>query len=293
MKLEKIDIRNIEIDKEQPRKKFENIDQLISAIIKEGLLEPLKLIKQKDNKYLLIDGERRLRALKFIVERDGDFDKRINCIILPKSHNNLITQLVTDIHKEKLSYLEEANAFDKLIQMGLDINDIKGRIGKDRSYVVRRLKLLAFNSVTQKKIDEGKIPFSAMANINVEDIKKKEDIIVSRIEEENASSERIIEIIQEENYRYEERINSFLNRIQRFSEDITRFHNSIKEDIQKADILNPVGLKIEEAMRDLEKLKNNLYKIDIVKEKIGIIEDKVNKLYKKFPKKTIITKEIY
>jgi ParB/RepB/Spo0J family partition protein len=64
MEVVRIPLKQIQTDSEQPRKTFEDVGELASSILKEGLLEPLKVMRLTPRRFILIDGERRFRALE-------------------------------------------------------------------------------------------------------------------------------------------------------------------------------------------------------------------------------------
>ena len=285
MEIIKIPIKKIEVDTDQPRKTFENIGELASSILKEGLIEPLKVMKSGD-KYILIDGERRFRALKLLYEKGGGYYNKVKCIVMKedKPKGKLITQLTP---------LEEAEAFRKLIEIyHLSINDIKMRISKKREYITKRLKLLSYSLETQKKIKEGKIRTSVLESIDIDTIHRKEGIIIDRIEEENADIIRAREIIAEENYKYEYSINSFIHKTEKFINEINKFNNCLRKDIQFAEVLKPYEFKIQDAIQDLDKLEYNLNKIDKIKEEVKEVKNKLDYLFRKYGKQEIVTREM-
>lgn len=289
MEIENIKFDKIEVDKNQPRKKFEDIKELSSNIIKEGLLEPLKVMKEKD-KYILVDGERRFRALQLINKLPDSEYHIVPCIVLKDLKNLTITQLSTDIHKNKLDPFEEAEAFKSLLESGLEVNDLKARLGKHRSYIIKRLKLLSFSTRTQEKIREGKIPLSAIDHLDIDVLKEKEDIIVSRIEEEAKNSSDVKKIIDEETHKYEYRINSFLDDLEYFKKELDRFQYYIKRDLDDAQItqLKLKDKQVSDVIKENNRFLYNLQKFDKIKEEGKEIKKKLEKLYHKFGGRHII-----
>ena len=83
----------------------------ISEVLK---LEPRDIDMKKGTKYLLIDGERRFKAISILAKQDKDY-QIVDCIVI-KPKNKVILQLVSDIHKQKLPHLEEGEAYKRLIE---------------------------------------------------------------------------------------------------------------------------------------------------------------------------------
>ncbi len=272
MQIQKINIKDIETDKNQPRKEFNEIKDLISSIIKEGLIEPLKVI-ENNGKYQLIDGERRYRAIEYISKQNKELEF-VDCIILDKLKNKKITQLTTDIHKLKLTPIEEANAFKELIEINkFSIDDICMRLGKDKYYIMGRLKLLAFSPYTQEKIKEGKISVSVAQSLDIDSIKNKEVEIIDRIEKENANVSRTREIINEENKRYRNRFRIFNSKANDFLKTIGDFQRLINKEVLEYNFfsINILEINIKNIIGELEYLNVDIKKIKNKKE--DIIED--------------------
>jgi len=286
MKIERIKLNKIEVDSNQPRKNFNDIEELVASIIKEGLIEPLKVIKEGD-KYILMDGERRFRALK-LIQKSDKLEDSADCIIIDKPLNTTITQLVTDVHKCKLDPIEEAEAFKKLIESGLEINELKARLAKSREYIIRRLKLLKFSVYIQEKVRNKEIPMSLLDKINIDSIKEKEPIIMQRIVEEGAGVCDVKRIIDEETHRYEYRLNAFYNFLERFKSEVNSITYFLKKELEDSKLEDS---KLEDAKKDIDRLIFNFGKLDKIKDESLSIKIKIDNLIEKFGKRHIITKD--
>jgi ParB family transcriptional regulator, chromosome partitioning protein len=137
--VQEIDIKLIKTNPSQPRKFFEEkaLNELKESIINYGLMQPI-ILKSVVNGYHIIAGERRFRAsqlagLKTIPAIIRDYNSRI--------HTELA--LIENIQREKLSAIEEAAAFKKLIETyGYTHNELSKKIGKSRSYITNMVGLL-------------------------------------------------------------------------------------------------------------------------------------------------------
>ena len=105
-----LSVDEILVNPEQPRKIFleEELEELSSSISELGVIQPLLVKKAEDGKYLLIAGERRLRASKMaglekvpVIIRDAD-EKDVALI-----------SIVENVQRENLNYMEEALAYRK------------------------------------------------------------------------------------------------------------------------------------------------------------------------------------
>ena len=150
--IEKIDIDLIQARSDQPRKNFENIEELAESIKEYGLLNPIVLSKNND-KYQIIAGERRYRAsvlagLKKIDAIVRDFDQKEIDIL----------SLVENIQREDLSALEEAQAYKKLIDdFSMTQEEISKSMGKSRSYIANTIRLLKLNKDEREALADRKI----------------------------------------------------------------------------------------------------------------------------------------
>lgn len=169
--IEKIDIDLIQARSDQPRKNFENIEELAESIKEYGLLNPIVLSKNND-KYEIIAGERRYRAsvlagLKKIDAIVRDFDQKEIDIL----------SLVENIQREDLSALEEAQAYKKLIDdFSMTQEEISKSMGKSRSYIANTIRLLKLNNDEREALADRKISASqarTLLSIKDEEERKK------------------------------------------------------------------------------------------------------------------------
>lgn len=169
--IEKIDIDLIDARSDQPRKNFENIDELAESIKEYGLLNPI-VVSKNNGKYEIIAGERRYRAsiqagLKKIDAIVRDFDQKDIDIL----------SLVENIQREDLSALEEAEAYKKLMDdFSMTQEEIAKSMGKSRSYIANTIRLLKLNQEETDALAARKISASqarTLLSIEDEDERKK------------------------------------------------------------------------------------------------------------------------
>lgn len=179
--IEKIDIDLIDARSDQPRKNFENIDELAESIKEYGLLNPI-VVSKNNGKYEIIAGERRYRAsiqagLKKIDAIVRDFDQKDIDIL----------SLVENIQREDLSALEEAEAYKKLMDdFSMTQEEIAKSMGKSRSYIANTIRLLKLNQEETDALAARKISASqarTLLSIKDEDERKKtlDDFINKKI----------------------------------------------------------------------------------------------------------------
>lgn len=162
-----IDIEKIHARDNQPRKSFddETIDDLAKSIEKYGLLNPI-VVRKKSDKYEIVAGERRYRAVKNLGL------KTIDAIIKDYEEKDVeVLSLVENIQREDLKVLEEANAYKKLSsQYNLTQEEIAKTMGKSRSYIANTMRLLNLYDVEKRALDKGQIsPSQARTLLSIDD----------------------------------------------------------------------------------------------------------------------------
>ncbi len=139
----------------QPRRQFDEagLQELAESFKAQGVLQPI-VVKRKENGYMLIAGERRLRAARLAAMED------IPAIVLDEKDEGDMLQmaLVENLQREDLNPLEAAEAFRKLMDDGgLTQNQLAGQVGKSRAAVANMLRLLGLPDKVKDFIRDGKL----------------------------------------------------------------------------------------------------------------------------------------
>jgi len=178
--IQEIEVSKIKINPYQPRKHFneEAIKELASSIQKHGLMQPVIVI-ENNGEYVLVAGERRLRAFKYL-NKD-----KIRAIVSDISLNELREYaLIENIQREDLNPLEVASSLKALIEEhGYTHEELAKNIGKSRSYITNLLRLLSLPEKAKNKLLENKISFGhakILAGVEEEKINQILDIIESK-----------------------------------------------------------------------------------------------------------------
>ncbi len=145
-------IEKITINPHQPRKVMEenSLEELTNSIREKGILQPL-IVRENNNGYELIAGERRWRAaqragLKFVPVIIKDVEEI----------ESLELALIENIQRENLNPVEEAVAYKKLSEvMGLTQEEISKRVGKNRSTIANFIRLLDLSIIFQEDLLKG------------------------------------------------------------------------------------------------------------------------------------------
>lgn len=161
----------------QPRLSFneEALKELSESIKKHGLLQPIIVIK-KDNGYMLLAGERRLRASKL-----AGF-KNIKAIVADYESEKLRElALIENIQREDLNPIELAKSYQELIdEYNITQEGLREIVHKSRAQITNTIRLLSLSEKTKKLISEGKIS-QGHAKIIVGLDEKTEETIINTI----------------------------------------------------------------------------------------------------------------
>jgi ParB family chromosome partitioning protein len=150
-----IPVGSIEPNPNQPRQHFdeEALTELAASIRDVGVLQPLLVRPLEDGRYQLVAGERRWRAA-----RRAGVDM-VPALVRDATEIASAEQaLIENLHREDLSALEEAAAYQQLIEdFGLTHEVLATRVGKSRSAITNTLRLLALPPGIQQLLAEGRL----------------------------------------------------------------------------------------------------------------------------------------
>lgn len=145
----------IEPNRLQPREHFdeETLVSLTASVKELGVLQPVLVRRIDRDRYELIAGERRWRAAK-----------RAGLATIPAlvreidDRHSLEQALVENLHRQDLNALEEAAAYNQLMEdFSLTQEEVAQRVGKSRSAVANTLRLFQLPPSVQKLIGEGRL----------------------------------------------------------------------------------------------------------------------------------------
>jgi ParB family chromosome partitioning protein len=147
-----VELKRIRANPFQPRREFDPaaLAELEASIRENGLLQPL-VVRTADAGFELVAGERRLRALT------GLGEAKATVIVRDLSDEQmLLLALVENLQREELNAIEEAVAYQRLIDgFGLTQNQVAGRVGRSRSTVANSLRLLTLPAEVQEMLASG------------------------------------------------------------------------------------------------------------------------------------------
>ena len=138
--LAELPVDQIHANPRQPRRRFEPeaATGLASSVRAQGLLQPVVVRPRSEGGWELIAGERRWRAAK-----DAGLPNVPALIRTADDRDSLLLSLVENVAREQLSAVEEARAYAVLLdEFGLSLGGVAERVGKAKSTVSNRVRLL-------------------------------------------------------------------------------------------------------------------------------------------------------
>lgn len=137
----------------QPRTHFDPDDlaELVHSVREFGVLQPVVVRDKGDGTYELIMGERRTRA-----SRDAGLET-IPAIIRDTSDEDLLRDaLLENLHRSQLNPLEEASAYQQLLEdFGITQDELAKRIGRSRPQISNTIRLLRLPVPVQQRVAAG------------------------------------------------------------------------------------------------------------------------------------------
>lgn len=152
--VEEIALNKIRPNPYQPRKHFDadSLSELSESIRTHGLLQPI-VVKEDLDGYVLIAGERRLRASKLAKT------KTIKAIVVSVSDEQMRQHaLIENIQRDELNPIDLAQAYQELIEIHqLTHDQLSQTVHKSRTQITNTLRLLQLGDKGRKALAEGKI----------------------------------------------------------------------------------------------------------------------------------------
>lgn len=248
----KIPVDEIRPNPYQPRKVFndEALKELSSSIKQHGVFTPI-LVKKSIQGYDLIAGERRLRASKLAGLKD------IPAIIVDFDDQEMMEiALLENIQREDLNVIEEAKAYEKLIQrLGYTQEQLAHRVGKSREHITNLLRLLKLPEdvqeyVVSKQLSVGHVRalLGLKTEANMRKVAKQaidQGLSVRKVEQivKDTNNKKTIEKPKEDIYvkAAKEKLQEFFQTSVSISKNAISIHYENKEDLNRVlELLNLV-----------------------------------------------------
>lgn len=199
--LRTISLDAIDPNPRQPRDAFDqrSLAELAQSLQTVGLLQPIVVRERAADRYEIIAGERRFRAAQLAGFRE------IRAIVRHTDDDQVLTEaLVENIHRVDLNALEEAGAYQQLLDdFGFTHEQLAARLGKSRSTITNTLRLLSLAPDLQRQVAVGALsPGHARALLAIEDAELQREvaqrIIVERLSV-RAAEDLVRKVLKEAN----------------------------------------------------------------------------------------------
>lgn len=188
-----IQLSEIQKNPYQPRKEFseEKIQELAQSIKENGLIQPIIVRQSPVIGYEILAGERRYRAsivaglseVPVIVKNLSDQDMMVHSII-------------ENLQREDLNPVDEAKAYQSLIDKGFTHADIAEKMGKSRPYITNLVRLLNLSPSILKEVESGRLS-QAHARLLINLSKNDQENLLKRIQAEDLSVRQVERLLQE------------------------------------------------------------------------------------------------
>lgn len=241
---------------DQPRKHFDHLalEELTNSIKEHGVLQPL-VVTPADSlgKYMLIAGERRLRASELaglkkvpVIIREAD------------EHDRLALAIVENVQRADLNPIEEAESYQRLMdEFNITQDEVAKQVGKSRSGIANTIRLLELPAEVQKAVADGKIKVGhAKILAGLETVAEQEayaeqilnkNLSVRQLEEETKSAKK---------KRQPSRGQSF-DPVREAQEEMLRERLGTKVSIKKSGEKGQIQIQFY-SMEELQRLLNEL-----------------------------------
>ena len=177
----------------QTRQDFdlEQLKELMASIKEKGVVQPI-LVRPQGNKYELVAGERRWRAVKEL--GIGKIPAMIRDV---SDTEALELALIENLQRQDLNAIEEATAYERLIkEFKLTQEMLSKQIGKDRTSIANSLRLLKLPQAVKEEITRGRLPAGLARPLLALKNSRKQEEFCRKIIKEGLSAREVERLIQ-------------------------------------------------------------------------------------------------
>lgn len=191
-----IDVNDVIPNRYQPREHFdeETLAALTASIAEVGVIQPIVVRDNDEGGYELIAGERRWRAAK-----------RANLPSIPALVRgsddlaSLETAVVENLHRQDLNALEEAAAYQQLIEdFDLTQDQVATRVGRSRSAVANTIRLLQLPPTVQRLVIENQISAGHARALLATPDRAEQESLAKRIVDESLTVRQVEDVLKGE-----------------------------------------------------------------------------------------------
>ncbi|EDP67629.1 Chromosome partitioning protein, DNA-binding exonuclease [Carnobacterium sp. AT7] len=251
--VQQIAVQQIVPNRFQPRKVFneEKLDELARTIHIHGLIQPIILRKYEEDKYEIIAGERRFRAMQLLEWQE------VPAIVQEMTDNETASvALIENLQREELTAIEEAEAYQGLMALNeLTQEALAQRIGKSQSFIANKLRLLKLAEPIKQALLNREVTERHGRSLLALSAEEQNELL-TLIREKKLTvkeTERLVKLKQVEKDKASDQPKK---RIKRISKDFRLALNTIHKSI---DLIKETGMTLEAKEEELE----DVYRITI------------------------------
>lgn len=251
--VQQIAVQQIVPNRFQPRKVFneEKLDELARTIHIHGLIQPIILRKYEEDKYEIIAGERRFRAMQLLEWQE------VPAIVQEMTDNETASvALIENLQREELTAIEEAEAYQGLMALNeLTQEALAQRIGKSQSFIANKLRLLKLAEPIKQALLNREVTERHGRSLLALSAEEQNELL-TLIREKKLTvkeTERLVKLKQVEKDKASDQPKK---RIKRISKDFRLAVNTIHKSI---DLIKETGMTLEAKEEELE----DVYRITI------------------------------
>ncbi len=190
-----IEVARVRSNPFQPRLKFdrETLEELKESIDQNGVIQPIT-VRRVEDYYELVAGERRLRAVSEL----GHERIPAYIIAIETMEEMLEFALIENVQREKLDVIEQATAFQRLIdECNLTQDQVARKLGKDRTTITNTIRLLKLPKEIRESVQDERITMGharALLSLNDSGVQKG---IWKQIIKKNLSVRKVEKMVKE------------------------------------------------------------------------------------------------
>ena len=201
-----ISITDIQKNPYQPRKEFdrEKLHELAQSIKENGVIQPIIVRQSPVIGYEILAGERRYRASLLAGLTS------IPAVVKQLSDQEMMIQsIIENLQRENLNPIEEARAYESLVEKGFTHAEIADKMGKSRPYISNSIRLLSLPEQILLEVEKGKLS-QAHARSLVGLNKEQQDYFFQRIIEEDISVRKLEALLTEKKQKKQQKNDYFI-----------------------------------------------------------------------------------
>ena len=201
-----ISITDIQRNPYQPRKEFdrEKLYELAQSIKENGVIQPIIVRQSPVIGYEILAGERRYRASLLAGLTS------IPAVVKHLSDQEMMVQsIIENLQRENLNPVEEARAYESLVEKGFTHTEIADKMGKSRPYISNSLRLLSLPAPILSEVENGRLSQAharSLLGLN----KEQQDYFFQLIIEEDISVRKLESLLTEKKTRERKKKDPFI-----------------------------------------------------------------------------------